>query len=136
MNIVDDCTCECLALEPSFSFGTHDVIRCFESIAFERGNLPETVRFDNGSEFTSRAMLQWAADQKVALHFIQPGKPTQNAKIESFNGRVRDEFLNAHSFSSPAHVKELAGPFKTDYNEVRPHSTLGGLTPKEFARKF
>jgi putative transposase len=73
MNIVDDCTSECLALEPAFSFGSHDIIRCFESLAFERG-LPETVRFDNGPEFTSRAMLQWGADRNAHLHFIEPGK--------------------------------------------------------------
>jgi putative transposase len=93
------------------------------------------VRFDNEPEFTSRAMLQWGAERDVNLHFIQPGKPTQNAKIESLNGRIRDEFLNAHTFTSIAHVKSLAEPFRKDYNEVRPHSALGGLTPKEFAKK-
>jgi putative transposase len=136
MNVVDDFTCECLAVEPGFSFGTRDVMRCFEAIAFERGDLPETVRFDNGSEFTSRAMLQWGAEKNVALHFIQPGKPTQNAKIESFNGRVRDELLNAHCFRTIDEVRKLAEAWKNDYNEVRPHSTLGGLTPLEFANKF
>jgi putative transposase len=95
--IVDDFTRECLALEVGFSFGSHDVIRCFEDLAFERG-FPETIRFDNGSEFTSHAMLRWGAERMVHLHFIDPGKPTQNAQIESLNGKIRDELLNAHSF--------------------------------------
>jgi putative transposase len=135
MNIVDDFTSECLALEPAFSFGSHDVTRCFEEIAFERG-LPTAVRFDNGPEFTSRAMLQWGAEQKVDLHFIEPGKPTQNAKIESLNGRIRDELLNAHCFTTIDEARALAAAWRKDYNEVRPHSSLGGLTPLEYANKF
>jgi putative transposase len=83
-------------LEVGFSFGSHDVIRCLEDLAFERG-FPETIRFDNGSEFTSHAMLRWGAERSVQLHFIDPGKPTQNAQIESLNGKIRDELLNAHS---------------------------------------
>ena len=135
MNIVDDFTSECLALEAAFSFGSHDVTRCFNTIAFERG-LPETVRFDNGPEFTSRAMLQWGAEQRVELHFIQPGKPTQNAKIESLNGRIRDELLNAHTFATIEDARNLADAWKKDYNETRPHSSLGNLTPLEYANKF
>jgi putative transposase len=136
MNVVDDFTSECLALEPGFSFGSQDVVRCFENLAFERGALPETVRFDNGPEFTSRVMLQWGAERNVELHFIQPGKPTQNAKIESLNGRIRDELLNAHCFATIENVRSLAETWRRDYNEVRPHSTLGGLTPREYANKF
>jgi putative transposase len=135
MNIVDDFTSECLALEPAFSFGSNDVIRCFEAIAFERG-LPQTVRFDNGPEFTSRAMLRWGAEQRVELHFIQPGKPTQNAKIESLNGRIRDELLNAHVFPTIYDVREIAAAWKKDYNEIRPHSALNGMTPLAFATRF
>jgi putative transposase len=107
MNIVDDFTSECLALEPGFSFGSHDVVRCFEGIAFERG-LPEAVRFDNEPEFTSRTMLQWGADKNVELQFIQPGKPTQNAKVESLNGRIRDELLNAHYFTTIDEARIIA----------------------------
>jgi putative transposase len=89
--IVDDFTRECLTLEIGFSFGSHDVIRCFEDLAFER-SFPQTIRFDNhGSEFTSHAMLRWGAERSVQLHFIDPGKPTQNAQIESLNGKIRDE---------------------------------------------
>jgi transposase InsO family protein len=99
MNIVDDFTRECLAVDVGFSFGSHDAIRCFEDLGFER-SFPGTIRFDNGSEFTSHAMLRWGAERNIKLHFIQPGKPTQNAKIESLNGRIRDELLNMRSFVS------------------------------------
>ena len=95
LNVEDDFTRECLALEISHSFGSADVIRVFEALAFERG-LPHSIRFDNGSEFTSHAMLRWAAERHVHLHFIQPGKPTQNANIESLNGKIRDELFNLH----------------------------------------
>ena len=134
MNIVDDYTRECLALEVAFSFGSQDVIRCFEDIAFDR-EMPKTIRFDNGSEFTSHAMLRWGAERKVELHFIQPGKPTQNAQIESLNGRIRDELLNTRSFVSIFEARRLAADWQRDYNEVRPHSALGYLTPREFAEK-
>ena len=134
MNVVDDFTSECLALEVGFSFGSYDVVRCFEAIAFER-EIPQTIRFDNGPEFTSRAMLQWGADRRVDLHFIEPGKPTQNAKIESLNGRIRDELLNAHNFATLDDARSIAEAWRKDYNEVRPHSSLGNLTPREFANK-
>ncbi len=134
MNIVDDYTRECLAIEVAFSFG-HDVIRCFEAIADERG-LPQAIRFDNGPEFTSRAMLQWAATKSIDLQFIQPGKPTQNAQVESLNGRVRDELLNAHTFLNIDDARERAETWRKDCNEIRPHSSLGYRTPKEFARVF
>ncbi|MFY9664893.1 MAG: DDE-type integrase/transposase/recombinase [Candidatus Cybelea sp.] len=93
MNIVDDFTRECLALEIGFSFGSNDVIRRLEDLAFERG-FPEVIGFDQGSEFTSHAMLRWSAERRIALRFSDPGKPTQNAHIESLNGRIRDELLN------------------------------------------
>ncbi len=130
--VVDDFTRECLVLEFGFTFGSADVIRCFENIAFERG-LPKTIRFDNGSEFTSHAMLRWGAERRVELHFIDPGKPTQNANIESLNGRIRDELLNAHSFTTIFEARHLATDWRTDYNENRPHSALGYLTPRQFA---
>lgn len=135
MNIVDDFTRECLALEVAFSFGSADVIRRFEDVAFERG-FPTTVRFDNGSEFTSRAMLQWGAERDVQLHFTEPGRPMQNAHIESLNGKIRDELLNAHSFLSIFEARRKAAEWLADYNEVRPHSALGYQTPREFADRF
>ena len=135
MNVVDDFTRECLAIEVGFSFGSHDVIRIFEDIAFERG-FPATARFDNGSEFTSLAMLRWGAERNVFLHFIQPGKPTQNAQIESLNGKIRDELLNAHSFVSIFEARRRAIDWLKDYNDIRPHSALGYRTPREFAEEF
>jgi putative transposase len=135
MNIVDDFTRECLALEVGYSFGSADVLRVFEDIAFTR-ELPATIRFDNGPEFTSRAMLQWGADRDVALHFIDPGKPTQNAHIESLNSRIRDELLNAHVFTNIFSARGLAEAWLRDYNEHRPHSALGYRTPREFAQAF
>lgn len=132
LNIVDDFTRECLALRIAHSFGSADVIREFEDIAFERG-LPTTVRFDNGSEFTSLAMLRWGSERNVQLHFIAPGKPTQNANIESLNGKIRDELLNMHSFSSIFEARRAAESWRHDYNTVRPHSALDFLTPREFA---
>src|SRR5579872_533228 len=83
----------------SHSFGSAEVIRVFEALAFERA-LPRSIRFDDGSEFTSHAILRWAAERGVNLHFIQPGKPTQNANIESLNGNIRDELFNLHSFTN------------------------------------
>jgi putative transposase len=99
LTVGGDFTHECLALQIAHTLGSADVIRTFEAIAFERG-LPRTIRFDNGSEFTSHAMLRWAAEHRVHLHFIQPGKPTQNANAESLNGRIRDELLNLYSFTN------------------------------------
>ena len=81
-------------------------------------------------------MLRWAADSNVVLHFIQPGKPTQNAKIESLNGRIRDELLNPHLFRTLDEVQAAADRWRADYNEVRPHSALGYRTPREFAEQF
>ncbi len=135
LNVVDDFTGESLAIAPAFSFGSSDVIRVLEGIAFERG-LPTTLRSDNGSEFCSHQMLRWSGDRKVLLHFIQPGKPTQNAKIESLNGRIRDELLNPNIFRTLDEVRLAAELWRIDFNEVRPHSTLGYLTPREFATRF
>jgi putative transposase len=94
------------------------------------------VRFDNGSEFTSLAMLRWSAARKIQMHFIEPGKPTQNANIESLNGKIRDELLNMHSFATIFEARRSAEAWRADYNDVRPHSALDLLTPREFADRF
>lgn len=133
--VVDDCTRECLALEIAFSFASADVIRALEWIGFARGFAP-TMRFDRGSEFTSRAMLQWSAERNVLLQFSDPGKPTQNANVESLNGRVRDELLNLHSFATIAQAREAADAWRWHYNQTRPHSALAYRTPREFADLF
>lgn len=135
MAIIDDFTRECLALRIDYSLGSADVIREFEQIAFER-DLPKTIRFDNGAEFTSHAMLRWAAERDVELHFIAPGKPTQNGSIESLNGKIRDELFNMHRFTTIFEARRRADEWKIDYNEVRPHSALGYQAPKEFAKVF
>lgn len=134
MNVVDDFT-RTLALEIDYSFASAAVIRRLNHIVDERG-LPAPIGFDNGSEFTSRQMLQWGSDRGVILHFIDPGKPSQNAQIESLNGRIRDEFLNAHSFSNIYSARQLAAIWRDDYNESQPHSSLGYLVPKEFAEAY
>lgn len=130
--VIDDFTRECLAIEVERGFSSRRVIRTLEAIAFERG-IPKTLRFDNGAELTSRVMLQWGAEKSILLHFIDPGKPTQNANIESFNGRARDEFLNLHSFLTLDQARDAAAEWRIDYNDVRPHSSLGNLTPTEYA---
>jgi putative transposase len=96
--------------------------------------LPETIVVDNGPEFISNALDKWAYDRGVKLHFIRPGKPTENAFIESFNGRLRDECLNASWFDSLDHARELVAAWWHDYNHERPHSALGGLSPIEYER--
>lgn len=135
MVVVEDCTRECLAMEVAFSFGSRDVIRVLDAIGMERG-LAATMRFDRGSEFTSRAMLQWSAEQNVALQFSDPGKPTQNAQVEALNGRIRDELLNLHGFANLFDARAAAERWRIEYNEVRPHSALGYQTPREFAGQF
>jgi putative transposase len=91
------------------------------------------LRFDNGAELASHAMLRWGAEHAIDLHFIDPGKPVQNAHIESFNGKARDEFLNLHSFLTLDQAREAAAEWLIDFNEIRPHSSIGNRTPKEFA---
>ena len=99
----------------------------------DRGT-PGSIRVDNGTEFTSVVLDQWAYWNKVALDFTRPGKPTDNATIESFNSRLRQECPNEHWFLTVADAQEKLDAWRTDYNEKRPHSSLGNLTPEEYAR--
>ena len=133
LNIVDDFSRECLAIEVDTSLSGQRVTRTLDAIAGARG-YPETVVLDNGTELTSLAMLCWARDRRVRLHFIQPGKPTQNAFVESFNGRFRDECLNEHEFSSLAEARAIIEDWRLDYNANRPHRSLKNQTPEEFVR--
>ncbi|MGO7356760.1 IS3 family transposase (plasmid) [Rhizobium ruizarguesonis] len=133
LTVVDDCTRECLALVDDTSLSGLRVARELDRIIEERGK-PRMIVSDNGSEFTSNAILQWADRTKVDWHYIAPGKPIQNAFIESFNGRLRDEFLNETLFSSLAHARSALSNWRSDYNDQRPHSGLGWLTPAEFAQ--
>jgi putative transposase len=129
--IVDDFSRECLTLVVDTSLGGVRVVRELERLALERAT-PQVIVSDNGTELTSGAVLRWASD-RVAWHYIQPGKPVQNAFIESFNSRLRDECLNEHVFVSLNEAREIIEAWRHDYNHVRPHSSLGALTPIEFA---
>jgi putative transposase len=129
--IVDDFSRECLATVADTSLSGVRVVREFDRLTLERAT-PTMIVSDNGTELTSAAILRWAADH-VAWHYIQPGKPVQNAFIESFNSRLRDECLNEHLFGSLAQAREIIEAWRDDYNCVRPHSSLGALTPMEFA---
>jgi len=129
--IVDDFSRECLATVVDTSLSGARVVRELDRITLERATLGVIVS-DNGTELTSVTVLRWAAD-RVGWHYIQPGKPVQNAFIESFNSRLRDECLNVHVFTTLAEAREIIEAWRHDYNWFRPHSSLGALTPREFA---
>jgi putative transposase len=131
--IVDDFTRECLALVPDTSLPGLRVVRELDRLIAWRGR-PTMCVSDNGTELTGMAILRWSQETRVEWHYIAPGKPQQNAFIESFNGRLRDELLNETLFTSLAHVREALAMWKDDYNTVRPHSALGNLPPAVFAK--
>jgi putative transposase len=133
LTIVDDCTRECPAIEVDTSLGGLRVRRVLDRIASERG-LPEAIVLDNGPEFRGRALGAWSAERGVRLEFIQPGKPVQNAYAESFNGRLRDECLNANWFTSLSDARRKIESWRQDYNQQRPHSSLDYVPPAEFAK--
>jgi putative transposase len=135
LNIVDDHTRECRAIEVDTSLSGHRVVRTLDLLVHEHGR-PATLLTDNGPEFTSRVVEAWAYRMGVQLHFIQPGKPSQNAFVESFNGRFRDECLNEHWFTTLDEARERIEEWRVDYNQVRPHSSLGDLTPEEYAARL
>ena len=129
---VDDCTRECLALVADTSISGLRVARELDRLLAARAK-PTTIVSDNGTELTSNAILRWADDNKVAWHYIAPGTPTQNAFIESFIGRLRDELLNETLFRSLAHTRVALETWRADYNTMRPHSRLGWMTPITYA---
>jgi putative transposase len=134
LTIVDAYTRESLAIEVDTSLPGIRVARVLDRVIAERGAAPAEITLDNGPELTSKALDQWAYENGVRLRFIDPGKPIQNAYIESFNGRLRDECLNEHWFLTLTHARQIIEEWRTDYNQRRPHSALGNLTPLEFAR--
>ncbi len=130
--IVDDFTRECLALVADTSLPALRVVCELDALITGRGRLARIVS-DNGTELTSMAILRWSQQQQVEWHYIAPGKPQQNAFVESFNGRLRDELLNETLFGSVGHTREALSLWRNDYNTVRPHSSLGNLTPAAYA---
>ena len=129
--VVDDFTRECLALVADTSLPGLRVVRELAAVVAGRGR-PAMCLSDNGTELTSMAVLRWCQEMRIEWHYIAPGKPTQNAFIESFNGRLRDELLNETLFTSLAQARVVLAAWKDDYNMVRPHSALGNLTPAEY----
>jgi len=130
--VVDDFTAECLCLVADTSLSGARVARELDAAIAVRRK-PTVIVSDNGTELTSMAILRWSQERQVEWHYIAPGKPQQNAFIESFNGRLRDELLNETLFASLAHARAVLADWKDDYNRTRPHSRLGWLTPSEFA---
>ena len=126
--VIDDYTRECLALVADTSLSGARVARELDRCIRLYGR-PETIVSDNGTELTSRAILEWQNETGIAWHYIAPGKPQQNGFVESFNGKLRDECLNEEVFDSLAHARKVLGRWRQDYNHHRPHSSLGGLTP-------
>jgi putative transposase len=131
--IVDDFTRECLALVPDTSLPGLRVAREIDAVIAARGR-PAMCVSDNGTELTSMAILRWSQERRIEWHYIAPGKPQQNAFIESFNGRLRDELLNETLFTSLNHVRKALTLWREDYNTVRPHSSLGNLPPTDYAK--
>lgn len=132
LTLADDFTKEALDLPVDHSICGEHVVQILDSVAQFRG-YPEAIRTDQGPEFTGKALDQWAYKNGVQLKLIQAGKPTQNAYIESFNGKFRDECLNEHWFEDLAHARKVINEWRQDYNENRPHSSLNYMTPSEFA---
>ena len=135
LNVVDDCTRLAVAMEVAHSISGEHVGRVLDRAAARYG-WPETIVVDNGPEFTSKALDQWAWARGIQLHFIQPGRPVQNAFVESFNGRARDECLNGNWPTSLGHARAVISAWHKDYNHVRPHQSLGGRTPAEQDRRL
>ena len=134
LSVVDACTRECLALEVDTSFASRRVTRVLEEIVAERGS-PQVIRCDNGPELTSRHFLAWCIEQKIELLHIQPGRPMQNGRVESFHGKLRDECLRVSWFGNLFEARRKIVAWRKEYNQERPHSSLGYRTPEEFARE-
>jgi len=135
LTVIDQFTRECLALVADRALNGHRVALALSQVVAERG-VPESITVDNGSEFASKAMDAWSYQYGVHLEFIRPGKPIDNGYIESFNGRLRDEFLNVETFFDLSDVREKLEHWRKDYNQVRPHSALGDRAPEQFAREW
>lgn len=135
LNVVDTHSHEALVGEVDTSLPASRVIQALEEVALERG-YPARITIDNGPEFRSAALDAWAYEHGVALEFIQPGKPMQNPFVESYNGKMRDELLNQHWWRTVAEARTAIAGHREDYNQVRPHSSLGDRTPRQFATEL
>lgn len=133
LNVLDLVSRECLAIEVDTSLPGQRVVRVLEQLVAWYG-APQQITIDNGPEFAGQALDAWAYAHHVTLDFIEPGKPSQNGHLESFNGKFRDECLNAHWFATLAHARTVIQTWKEDYNTQRPHSALQGRTPHEFVQ--
>ena len=133
LTLVDNFTRESLAIEVDSHVGGHRVVEILQRLSDER-SLPKTIRLDNGPEFISKVLDQWAYLNGVELDFSRPGKPTDNAFIEAFNGRLREDCLNENWFLSLEDARDKVGTWREEYNRLRPHSALGNLSPEEFTR--
>ena len=134
LTIVDQYSRECVAVEADFSLTGGKVVACLEVLKKLRG-LSKSITVDNGPKFISKALDAWAYRNGVKLQFIRPGKPVENAFIESFNGRLRDEFLNVETFATLEEVRAKLEAWKYDYNTARPHGSIDGKTPLEYAKQ-
>tara|TARA_Y100001933_G_scaffold50874_1_gene49747 strand:+ start:66 stop:560 length:495 start_codon:yes stop_codon:yes gene_type:complete len=132
LTVVDNYSRKCLAIHAGKSLKGSDVVQVMEAITFGNEVLPKRVKVDNGSEFISKVLDKWAYENNVELDFSRPGKPTDNPFIESFNGSFRDECLNANWFFSLEDAQEKFDIWKEDYNNFRPHSSLGDMSPNEY----
>ena len=135
LTVADDFSHECVDIAVDFGIGGEYVTRLLDQAARFRG-YPQAVRTDNGPEFTSRAFLGWAQRHGIKHILIEPGAPTQNGYIESFNGKFRDECLNEHWFETLPKAREIVQTWTVDYNEVRPHSSIGRIPPRRFAQQY
>jgi putative transposase len=133
LTVIDNWSRQSPLLETDFRLTGDSVVSVLQQ-AFVEGRKPLSITVDHGTEFTSKALDSWAWNNAVALDFTRPGKPTDNALCESFNGRLRDECLNVNEFVSIAHAKQVIEAWRKDYNEHRPHGSLGNLTPDEYAQ--
>ncbi len=136
LNVIDEFTRECLAIVVDHSITADRVVDTLERLTVERDGSPAFVRFDNGPEFVAATVAEWCEEVGTGAVFIDPGSPWQNAWIESFNGRLRDELLNLWQFDSLLEAQVLIGDWRIDYNQDRPHSAHGGLTPAAYAQQF
>ena len=135
LTVIDQHTRECLTIHADQSIRGDQVVTILKQLTARHG-VPQRIQTDNGSEFASRVLDQWAHEQGVTLDFSRPGRPTDNPFIESFNGSFRDECLNTHWFLSLKDAREKIETWRVDYNDFRPHSALGNLSPRQFAQRL